>query len=408
MGVRIWFTRVFDTLINIGAEDPTAADTRRIHVLNLTTIFGMLINAGFTLAFTLIAWADMRPIILNNIACNLGYITALTLSSRGSHELAMWAVTGTAFWNLVPAGLFFGRGAWLFIVWIPVLASLFFDRRDRRSLLLAALAGSLIFALVPLMGAQELPPPMRDTATGWLVRFFAAFSTSVFLSGLTYHHRVVAELAEEESEKLLLNILPSETARRLKSGESVIADSVPEVSVLFADLVDSTPLLEALSPKEVVAVLNDLFSAYDDICAAHDLEKIKTIGDAYMAVSGLPTYSPNHADLAAKAALALREELKHHAIKRFGPLRMRFGIHSGPVIAGVIGKRKFSYDVWGDTVNTASRMESTGEPGQIQVSQAFYSLAQHEYRFDRRGTIDVKGKAPMETYYLVGRIDRGI
>ena len=205
-------------------------------------------------------------------------------------------------------------------------------------------------------------------------------------------------LAEQErSEQLLLNVLPAPIAARLKQGEEVIADGFPEVTVLFADLVDFTRRSQETTPERVVRILDDLFSALDDLAERHGLEKIKTIGDAYMAVGGLPEPRPDHAEAVAEMALAMREEVARHLDPGGRPLAVRIGIDTGPVVAGVIGRRKFSYDLWGDTVNTASRMESHGVAGCIQVTDRAYRRLRDSYRFERRGPIQVKGKGELVT-----------
>jgi class 3 adenylate cyclase len=208
---------------------------------------------------------------------------------------------------------------------------------------------------------------------------------------------------QERSEGLLLNVLPAPIAARLKRGEAVIADRFAEVTVLFADLVDFTGRSQETSPERVVRLLDDLFSAFDRLAERHGLEKIKTIGDAYMVVGGLPEPRPDHAQAVADMALDLREEVARHRDPGGRPLALRIGIDSGPVVAGVIGRRKFSYDLWGDTVNTASRMESHGVAGCIQVTERTWRRLRDRYRFERRGPVQVKGKGELVTWFLVGR-----
>ncbi|HEX6222441.1 MAG TPA: adenylate/guanylate cyclase domain-containing protein [Acidimicrobiia bacterium] len=207
------------------------------------------------------------------------------------------------------------------------------------------------------------------------------------------------ELERRKSDLLLLNILPERIAQRLKSGEELIADRVDDVTILFADLVGSTAMSERLAADELVELLNELFTAFDELADSYGLEKIKVIGDAYMVVGGLEPQGQDHTARVADMALAMRRELPRHG--RGGhELQMRFGIHAGPVIAGVIGRRKFSYDLYGDAVNTAARMESHGIAGQIQVSEEVYRRLASRYVLEERGTIDVKGKGPMKTYLL--------
>ena len=206
----------------------------------------------------------------------------------------------------------------------------------------------------------------------------------------------------EKSDRLLLNVLPAPIAERLKKGETSIADQYPEVTVLFADLVGFTALSAVIEPAEVVRLLNEVFTAFDFLAAKHGLEKIKTIGDAYMAVAGLPVPRQDHASAAALMALAMQREIEDFNLGYHTSLRMRVGLNSGPVIAGIIGRNKFIYDLWGDTVNVASRMESMGVPGAIQVTDATRELLENHFRFEKRGPLQVKGRGAMAAWLLLG------
>lgn len=208
---------------------------------------------------------------------------------------------------------------------------------------------------------------------------------------------------QEKSDNLLLNILPEPIARQLKDGQSNIADGFAEVTILFADLVNFTQLSEKISPKELVWLLNEIFSGFDRLTERHNLEKIKTIGDAYMVVGGLPNPRPDHAEAIAQMAIDMQQEIAQFNTKHNQTLSIRIGINTGPVVAGVIGTKKFIYDLWGDTVNIASRMESHGLPGEIQVTATTYEYLQSRYALEQRGSIQVKGKGEMETYLLKGR-----
>ena len=210
------------------------------------------------------------------------------------------------------------------------------------------------------------------------------------------------ETERARSDSLLLNVLPRPTAERLKRGETLIVDSFPEVTVLFGDLVGFTAFAAVHPPEVVVAFLNECFSAFDDLAARHGLEKIKTIGDAYMAVAGLPEPRADHADAAAAMSLGMLEALDELNQRHAAALQMRIGLNTGPVIAGIIGRHKFSYDLWGDTVNIASRMESQGESGTIQVSEATACLLGNRFPLTPRGRITIKGKGEMATYLLTG------
>lgn len=207
----------------------------------------------------------------------------------------------------------------------------------------------------------------------------------------------------EKVQRLLLNVLPKGVAERLKAGETAIAETFPEATVLFADLAGFTPLAEQIPARQLVALLNDIFSIFDLLAAQLRLEKIKTIGDAYMAVSGLPEPRHDHAEAAAEMALGIQRELGRFNSERGTEFQARVGMHSGSVVAGVIGRAKFSYDLWGDTPNVASRMESHGVVGGIQVSRATYERLKHKYVFEERGLLPIKGKGEMKTYLLLGR-----
>jgi len=212
-------------------------------------------------------------------------------------------------------------------------------------------------------------------------------------------------LEQDKAENLLLNILPRSIADRLKADTATIADQIDAASILFADVVDFIPLSERLQPAEVVGMLDRLFTHFDLLAERHGLEKIKTIGDCYMVAAGVPTPRPDHARAMALMALDIRDALRSKdSVGQLG-LELRIGINSGPVVAGVIGRKRFLYDLWGDAVNMASRMESHGTRGQIQVTRATYELLRDEFELEPRGTVAIKGKGDVETWYLVGRRD---
>jgi adenylate cyclase len=208
-------------------------------------------------------------------------------------------------------------------------------------------------------------------------------------------------IEQEKSERLLLSILPKPIADRLKQEQKTIADRVEDVSVLFADIVGFTELWSRIPPTELVELLNEIFSNFDRLTQIHGLEKIKTIGDAYMVVGGLPIPDPNHVDAIARMALDMQREMAKFNAGDREPFSIRIGINTGPVVAGVIGTNKFIYDLWGDTVNIASRMESHGITHAIQVTEHTYERLKDRYYFQKRGTIDVKGKGKMTTYLLL-------
>jgi class 3 adenylate cyclase len=222
----------------------------------------------------------------------------------------------------------------------------------------------------------------------------------------TRRHSLELEEQRAHSEKLLNNILPVLIADRLKKGESNIAETFPEVTVLFADIVGFTQLSASIPPRQLVHILNDIFGRFDELAVEHRLEKIKTIGDCYMVVGGVPERSPTHCQQVAHFAMAALQALDTYNAETGQQLQMRVGMHTGTVVAGIVGKQKYSYDLWGDVVNTASRLESAGQPGRIHVTEAVRVRLSDEYGFASRGPIDIKGKGLMETWFLEAEMGR--
>jgi adenylate cyclase len=265
------------------------------------------------------------------------------------------------------------------------------------SYLALTLASGLI---EPFLPPASIPPAVKVV---FFVLNIGGVSTVVYFLVRYFMRGLAAE--REKSERLLLNVLPASIARRLKAGERPLADRFEEVSVLFADLVGFTPMSERLTAEEVVAILDGLFSEFDSIAERHHLEKIKTLGDAYVVVGGLPESRPDSAEAVANMALEIREYVAGYTTPSGGALSVRIGIDIGPVVAGVIGQKKFTYDLWGDTVNTASRMESHGIPGQIQVTPRAYQRLKDSYRFQPREALEIKGKGQIVPFLLLGRMD---
>ena len=272
-----------------------------------------------------------------------------------------------------------------------------------RTVVLPAAASAVAYVVLagayPIQGFVAAAVSMTNAAL--LVGVAASYQLEAFRRRLFIER---LQLAQEraKSEALLLNVLPAEIASRLKSDPSHIADGFAEATILFADIVGFTDLSARLSPAEVVAMLNRLFTAFDDLADRHGLEKIKTIGDAYMVVGGLPEPRADHAEAVVAMALGMRDAVAAVAKETGYGLKVRIGANTGPVVAGVIGKKKFAYDLWGDAVNTASRMESHGVPGEIQVTEATWAKVKDRFALESRGTITVKGKGEMPAWFVRG------
>jgi adenylate cyclase len=245
----------------------------------------------------------------------------------------------------------------------------------------------------------------RPLKVWWEVRVFPSRDgISVFFHDITTRKKMESALRKErnKTENLLLNLLPEPIADRLKEEPGVIADKFEKATILFADLVNFTQISTTMSATKLVYLLNEIFSTFDELTEKHGLEKIKTIGDAYMVAGGIPIARPDHAEASAEMALDMLVAIDELNVKLEATFDLRIGINSGPVVAGVIGTKKFIYDLWGNAVNTASRMESHGVPGRIQVSFYTYELLRDKYEFEERGLIDIKGQGEMRTYFLTG------
>jgi guanylate cyclase len=414
-GVRQWLRRpdaAFWLDLFVPAPASTASDHERRHRLARYAL-GMALLA--TLPYVLISLAmgvrDFWPIILLNALAVAGYGIGMWAASLGAHRAArMWLLV-TLQGQLAALVFLTGPvlGVGIFTMVAAALAHVLFTPVER--------VGRWIFTLFPLAvlvaGLTAVDRSIVDfsAAPGWVTAFarvgntiFAAVAVILLLG--VFDHEVLkseAGLVEERnrSDRLLHAVLPSRIAATLRVTDRTIADHHPEVTVLFADLAGFTPWAAQRNPEEVVDVLDRIFSRFDRLVAAAGAEKIKTIGDAYMVVAGAPEPCADHAALMARLALRLLNEVADIRRETGIPLDVRIGLHTGPVIAGVIGTVRFAYDIWGDTVNTASRMESHGEPGRIQVTTEMHAVIASRFRVEPRGVVDVKGKGEMETWWLL-------
>jgi guanylate cyclase len=412
-------TRVFDRLVQIGVrcDDPDDVRARKA-TLTLWTVLiggvsgiwslvylalGIPLAGAIPLAYLFVTFVTFVHFVRTKrerflqtsqlcLLLVLPFLMQLTLGGfHTSSGVMLWAF-------VAPLGALMFRGPLPSIPWFVAY-------------LVLVVASALVDASVV---SQGLHVPTGAIVSFFVINFGGVSLIAYLLLGyfvrerdevkeaLDEEHRLLL-VEQERSEGLLLNVLPEAIAARLKGGEAVIADTISEVTVLFADVVGFTELAGTSPAQEVVAILNELFSRFDELADRWGLEKIKTIGDAYMVAGGLPTPASGHAAAVAEMALEMLGTTARCSRDVGHSLVIRIGIDTGSVVAGVIGRKKFAYDLWGDTVNTASRMESTGLPGRIQVTERMYDRLGDGFRFEERGWIDVKGKGDMRTYLLIGR-----
>ena len=297
-------------------------------------------------------------------------------------------------------------GVALWGILAPLGALVFLEVREALRWFGAFLLAFVVLGILGEIFFPDIDVPEWFTSTMLALNVIGAGAVAftVLASFANQRNAALTALRAEQarSEALLENVLPGSIAARLKDATGSIADHFDAATIVFADVVDFTPLARRLPPDEVVGILDRLFSHFDTLVERHGLEKIKTIGDAYMAAAGVPDPLPDHARKAALLALDMRDAVATSTIAGELGLELRIGINSGPVVAGVIGTKRFVYDLWGDAVNIASRMESNGTPGEIQITRATYELLGDAFVCRRRGAIEVKGKGEMETWYLVG------
>jgi class 3 adenylate cyclase len=357
--------------------------------------------AYFAVGGTVLGYIYLIAAVLSAVASGLAVFgRSLSRYAAGVALTSVVVIAANFALHAVSGG--FGSGMW-FLAWIVIipLSSFFTGMRGIGwATLVAALAAYLVavfldarFAAWP--GVFETPSLMR-----LVFNLFVLINTTtlVFIWGVYLMDQL--DRARAEADALLLNILPASIAERLKHDTAIIADGVPEATVLFADIVDFTRMSSGADPIDVVRMLNDLFTEFDALAAKHGLEKIKTIGDAYMVAGGLPEPRLDHCEAVAAFAVDLVRCVEKRVGLNGEPLRVRVGVNCGPVVAGVIGRQKFIYDLWGDAVNTASRMESNGLANAIQVTGAVKDRLGDRYVFEERPPIAIKGKGEMVTYVL--------
>jgi adenylate cyclase len=407
--LRGLLNRAGDRLAKVGADPADDNETRlrkallvRIAVLILPISF---LWAGLYLSFG--AWSGSVALLYAAIS-----IVSIALFARtGNYHLflniQLWDILLAPTLSMIALGGFLPGGSPGIWGILAPLGALVFD--GVRAGVRWFVAFVTIFLASGFIGvALGIPSPLPEWFSSMLLALNVVVGGTIFFTLLALFAKQREEALtalrseQQRSEGLLLNILPASIAERLKGETGTIADQFTAASVLFADVVDFTTRSKDLPAADVVGLLDRLFSHFDTLTERHGLEKIKTIGDAYMVAASVPIRRPDHARAIALLALDMAESVAPDGPCGDLDLQLRIGINSGPVVAGVIGRRKFLYDLWGDAVNIASRMESAGTPGRIQVTRHTYELLKDEFELEPRGTIAVKGMGEMETWYLLG------
>jgi adenylate cyclase len=394
-----------DRLLSIGADPRDTADERfrrrllvgvALIILPVAFLWGCLYWVVGERAVALTPWAYATGSVISLVV----FARTKNFASLRTAQLLLILIA-PALGTVAVGGLRESSGVILWSLFAP-LGAVAFDRPNRAWPWFAAFVATVLLAIalseVVRPDAADLPEAFVrtfDVLNILVVSFIAMLLLVTFARG--------RDVAQARVEALLLNVLPAEIANRLQSDPNSIADHFDDVSILFADVVDFTPLSSRLDARELVGFLDRLFTSFDELVDRYEVEKIKTIGDCYMVAAGVPRERPDHAQALAALALEMRECAKNCLPDRDGrDLRLRIGISSGPVVAGVIGRRRFLYDLWGDTVNMASRMESHGTPDEIQITRSTWELLDGHFVTEPIGLVDVKGKGQIETWRLVG------
>jgi guanylate cyclase len=394
--------RLLEGVLSIGRtpdESDSRRSGRRVFMLAfiIATLLGMpAVIARFSQGYTWVGVVDLVALVISVL---LVVVIAIrpTIYTACLHALFAASIVApmldtAMFGGLLPSGLLVSFGL---VVALGALLAI-----DLRAGLVWF--GIFVLSIVYALAVPHWIDPIYALDYPTAEAAFNLITTGIVTMAVVIYFVHQRDRYQQRSDDLLHAILPDQIAAQLKDEPGTIADDVPSASVLFADVVGFTPMSASMSPAELVGVLDELFTVFDGFVTQLGLEKIKTVGDAYMVAAGVPQAQPDHAEAIAELALRIRDHVAANPIKGHR-ISLRIGINSGPLTAGVIGTHKFSYDLWGDTVNTASRMESEGIPGLIQISEISYELIKDGFVCEPRGPIEVKGKDTMQTYLLLSR-----
>jgi adenylate cyclase len=404
-----WLERAMSIFGQFGSDPQDSQDVRLQKALLLSVVFRIILISAVWLAIY-VAFAERIAAAILMVYIVISVVSSMIF--RQTHQYNLFRFSQLLFILLVPFLLTLALGGFarssLVILWslvCPMIALIYGDIRRSKYWFIAygllVIAASLLHPYLP--AANNLPSALVFALSVINILFISGLMFSALYYFVLQRDKAfqLLRIEQQKSEDLLLNVLPQEIAAILKDEKRIIADRFEGASILFADVANFTPLSATMTAEELVELLNEVFSYFDALVDRFGLEKIKTVGDCYMVASGVPRPRRDHAQAIARMAL----EMCHYADNRVGSrhLQFRIGINSGPVVAGVIGQKKFIYDLWGDAVNTASRMESHGTVGRIQITQETYELLKDEFHCEPRGKVMVKGKGEMETWYLLSQ-----
>jgi len=401
-------SRLWQQLSEIGLTASDPEEARKITLVNQIAFFGIVVPLAYNIFYAIYDPILLLPAIIINLLGITLCLTVILLNRQGHYQLARWIIVSGPNLQIMALTYYLSTATGMHL--LHIMMSSF-------PLLLVTRSSTwvkVLFSVMPigfylvsyfLFSPETSPIVLPANILSFL---YVTVSISVFLLVLLFLYLFHLEVVRaenllkkeyERSESLLLNILPEEVAKQLKADPKSIADRYDSVTVLFCDIVGFTRMSASLDPDVIIKILNSIFSEFDNIADRYGLEKIKTVGDSYMVAGGVPVPSDNHAENVARFALDARDYIRSHTLTE-PPIDVRIGFHTGPIVAGVIGRKKFAYDIWGDTVNIASRMESHGIPGEIHVSESVYELLRNKFVFVYRGRTPVKGKRDMRTYLL--------
>jgi len=396
--------RAIERLAEAGTAGYPPDVKRRLMILNMIAYLIAASTLGYALQHATLAYETYKPVIFINLALVLLAI-AVPLSHRFSDLAGGMIIVVSEYVALLSLTAYLGRSSGIHLQYFVAAAAAFVGFGLARVRLIVPIVlvglGLHLYAWFAFPPSRALIDADREVLDSLYVQ--AAITTVVLTAASVYYAFRLAERAKAETDALLRNILPDSVVERLKSspGEPV-ADSFLEASILFADISGFVALAQRLGAERIVALLNEIVMEFDHLAAGHGVEKIKTIGDAYMVAAGIPEPVDDHTERLARMGLAMLDVVAAIGAKTGLELNIRIGLASGPVMAGVIGSRKFSYDVWGDPVNLAARLESLSAPGRILLCPHCRNRLERNFMFESRGIVDIKGVGSQEAWYLVG------